>query len=118
MAEDTALENPSSSITDGALTLITIDVSRCNCPASMSAIEEDLPNDGTKLAEGLKNCAAPEAALATPEPPEVEPPPLMSGIELLVIEGVDPATFETSTFGTVIDGAEICETLGKNGIEL
>ena len=82
----------------------------------MSAIDEDLPNDGTKLAEGLKNCGVSLVALA--EPPDVPLPPIEMEGTVIDEEEVDPPTSGTDTLGTLIVGADILLTLGKNGTEL
>jgi hypothetical protein len=66
--------------------------------------------------------AAPAAAEATPLPDVVvDPVPVELVVVGTVIVGIvtdGVVVFGMVTLGTEIDGADICETFGKNGIEL
>jgi len=74
------------------------------------------------LNEPETTLAAPAAADDTPaDAVVVDPVPAEAetfGTEIVGMLGVDVVVFGIVTVGTLIDGAEICETLGKNGIEL
>jgi hypothetical protein len=67
---------------------------------------------------GVAAIAAPAAAALTPPPADVEPDPLDTVGTLIVGTLLVADTFGTETVGMFIDGADICETLGKNGTEL
>ena len=62
--------------------------------------------------------AADLAALETPPPIDVEDPPVVPTLGSEGIEGVEVEILGTETLGTLMLGAEIFETFGKNGIEL
>jgi hypothetical protein len=65
---------------------------------------------------------APETAEVTPaDDVVVDPVPVEAvtlGTEIVGILAAEVVVVGSLTVGTLIDGAEICETLGKNGIEL
>ena len=89
-------------------------------PASVVVSTPEVPN-GNDVA---LTPAAPAAAEATPEEDdEVEeddvPVEVVTvGTEIVGTDIEADGLLGMLTLGTLIDGAEICETLGKNGIEL
>ena len=108
---------PSASIAPLTVTLIG-DPEAFMIPANVVVSTPEVPNGKAEL-----TLEAPEAADFTPldDDVDVDPVPVEAvtlGTEIVGILGVEVVVFGIVTFGTLIDGAEICETLGKNGIEL
>jgi hypothetical protein len=68
--------------------------------------------------KGVAAIAAPAAAALTPPPVDVEPDPPDTVGTLIVGTLLVADTLGTETVGMFIVGADICETLGKNGTEL
>lgn len=88
---------------------------------SRSALARSLKPRDSALPINPVEAAAPAAADDNPDDVAVDAVPVEEvtlGTEIFGIVVVEVVVFGIVTFGTLIDGAEICETLGKNGIEL
>jgi hypothetical protein len=105
---------PSESIAPFTVTLTV------GAAISARLIAADCVSDEVK---GVAAIAAPAAAALTPPPP----PPPPEGVEADPVDTLGTfmfaadelvVTLGTDTFGTLIVGAVIFETLGKNGTEL
>jgi hypothetical protein len=88
-------------------------------PASVVVSTPEVPNGN----DDEPTLAAPEIADFTPPADDVvvDPVPVEAdtlGTEIVGMLGVEVVVFGIVTVGTLTCGAEICETLGKNGIEL
>ena len=109
---------PSASIAPLTVRLI-VDPEAFMIPASVVVSTPEVPNGN----DVEPTPAAPEAAEERPEADDVvvDPVPVDAvtlGTEIVGMLDVDVVVFGIVTLETLIDGAEICETLGKNGIEL
>ena len=86
---------------------------------NLSALALSLNPRDSALPINPDEAAAPATAEDTPD--DVDPVPVEAvtlGTEIVGMLGADVVVFGIVTLGTLIDGAEICDTLGKNGIEL
>jgi hypothetical protein len=104
---------PSESIAPFTVRLIV----GAEAAASLAAFCESVNPPPATLASD-----APETADLTPlDDVVVDPVPVEAitlGTEIVGILDAETLVLGSVTVGTLIDGAEICETLGKNGIEL